>query len=533
MGRGFFAGVIWGVGLAGLGLATTSLSLPLPVAAPGASPEAGSDQTTRAAPSGLETAPQARTPDLSQAQQQAQAPRTGLADVPAGSQFNRGRSDGPVRLPVVGGDQPQVSSVMRPEGAAPEAFAFTPDTTGNPGLPDAAGVDSRFPPLPQIGSEAGPGLTLEEVSPVLANPLIQPLVAPRQEGGPDLTSRPSMPSVDATRQTPVQQPEPTAGFPAGDLDAVNQAPEIALATPGALPVPPKDPPGLPSLPGTTAARSPQAPAAPRPEMTPEAAPSEDLAMSAPRPSAPALTVTSAEIPEGESDMGPKVAAIDAFAMPFDASDPRPRMSIVLIDAGTGAGLGTSALRDFPYPVSFAVDVTRPDAVVAMARYRAAGFEVLALAGLPAQDAARNISAEAAEWFAQLPEVVAVMEARPGALQQGRAEAEALAGALSETGHGVLFYPEAGDTTRKLAARAGVPAATLFRDFDAGGEDAAGIGRFLDAAAVRAADAHGVVMVGRLRPETVSALLVWGLADRASQVQLVPVSVVLKAQSSQP
>jgi hypothetical protein len=34
------------------------------------------------------------------------------------------------------------------------------------------------------------------------------------------------------------------------------------------------------------------------------------------------------------------------------------------------------------------------------------------------------------------------------------------------------------------------------------------------------------MLGRLRPDTVSALLLWGLQDRASDVALVPISAVL-------
>ena len=35
------------------------------------------------------------------------------------------------------------------------------------------------------------------------------------------------------------------------------------------------------------------------------------------------------------------------------------------------------------------------------------------------------------------------------------------------------------------------------------------------------------MVGRLRGETVSALLLWGLQDRAGSVALAPVSAILK------
>ena len=115
------------------------------------------------------------------------------------------------------------------------------------------------------------------------------------------------------------------------------------------------------------------------------------------------------------------------------------------------------------------------------------------------------------------------------LEYNRDGGRQLAEALSESGHGLLLYPEGLNTARNLAVREGVPAATLFRDFDAQDEDARVIRRFLDYAALKAGQEGGVVMVGRLRPDTVSALLVWGLADRASQVHLVPVSAVLTEQ----
>jgi len=79
----------------------------------------------------------------------------------------------------------------------------------------------------------------------------------------------------------------------------------------------------------------------------------------------------------------------------------------------------------------------------------------------------------------------------------------------------------------------VPAATLFRDFDAGGQDAAAVRRFLDNAAMRATQQQeGVIMVGRLRADTISALLLWGLQDRAASVALVPVSAVLRQGASE-
>jgi len=79
------------------------------------------------------------------------------------------------------------------------------------------------------------------------------------------------------------------------------------------------------------------------------------------------------------------------------------------------------------------------------------------------------------------------------------------------------------------AKNGVPSATIFRDFDSSGQNSRAIRRFLDNGALRAGSEGGVVMVGRMRPETVNALLLWGLEDRANQIALVPVSQLLLPQ----
>ena len=55
-----------------------------------------------------------------------------------------------------------------------------------------------------------------------------------------------------------------------------------------------------------------------------------------------------------------VSPLRRNALPLDDSDPRPRLSIVLIDRGD-SGLGPDALAGFPYPLTIAIDTTRPDA----------------------------------------------------------------------------------------------------------------------------------------------------------------------------
>ena len=75
----------------------------------------------------------------------------------------------------------------------------------------------------------------------------------------------------------------------------------------------------------------------------------------------------------------------------------------------------------------------------------------------------------------------------------------------------------------------MPSVVVFRDLDAENQDARVVRRFVDQAAFRARQESGVVLVGRVRPDTISALILWGTANQDEQVAVVPVSAVLLAQ----
>jgi polysaccharide deacetylase 2 family uncharacterized protein YibQ len=208
------------------------------------------------------------------------------------------------------------------------------------------------------------------------------------------------------------------------------------------------------------------------------------------------------------------------------------MAIVLMDSGadlSGATIGLPALRSFPYPVSFAVDAMLPDARDRMAAYRAEGFEVLAMIDLPEGATATDAEVNLSVALQRIPEAVAVLEGVETGVQTTRDSGRQLADILAQTGHGFVTQNSGLNTVQKLAARQGVPSAVVFRDFDGKGQTPTVIRRFLDQAAFRAGQEDGVVMLGRLREETISALLLWALQDRAAQVALVPVSGVLRSQ----
>ena len=223
-------------------------------------------------------------------------------------------------------------------------------------------------------------------------------------------------------------------------------------------------------------------------------------------------------------------ALAQFAVEFDNSERRPLMSIVLMDGGEALSegpIGLEALQSFPYKLSFAVDASLPDAAERAEAYRARGLEVLALIDLPANLTAADTEVALSAALASVPGSVAVLEGAGEGLQGSKDMSDQVSEILKDTGHGIIWQPKGLDTAQKLAAREGVASETLFRDFDNNNQTPRTIRRFLDQAAFKAGQNGSVVMVGRVRPDTISALVVWGLQDRATRVAVAPVSAVLQ------
>ncbi len=222
--------------------------------------------------------------------------------------------------------------------------------------------------------------------------------------------------------------------------------------------------------------------------------------------------------------------IELHAAEFENPEEKPLMSIILID-DEGA-FGAEALKDFPYPLSFAISPTDPDAAEKMARHRAAGFEVLAMTDLPAVASAQDAEVSLSVWLEMLPETVGILEGVETGIQGNRKLADQVASIAGTTGRGLITQDSGLNTVQKLAARNGIPSGVVFRDFDGTGQDAKVMRRFLDQAAFRAGQEGAVVMMGRVRPETISALLLWGLEDRDNRVALAPISAVMISQVPQ-
>lgn len=499
MARGFLTGVIWGTVVAGIGAGTLSQLSEMPVRA-----VAPSETAPYPAPTGER--PEAAAP----------APQD-----PAK----------PGRLPA-----PEVA-VDAPEGE-PEAPPVPP-------RPVESGVDTAPPKAPEIGAapdapegaapaDEGAGIAVATDAPVLPVDQGQAPDAPEPEAEPDISldpAQPPLPPVPDGDSALAPEIAPEGVEPA-------EQPEVAPAEPDRVAEADAEP-----APELNAEPEPEPRVTVRPSVTePEDAPAED-GVRIGRPAGSLLDRTPA-VPEGrlprigaeEPDAEPVAeptpdSPLLRFAAPVEVAADVPRMAIVLVDDGTQV-MGPDAFDAFPFPVSFAITPDHPDPAGAQAAYRDLGFEVLAMASLPAGARPSDVEVTLSGTLAQLTEAVAVIEDPEASLQPSKEVSDQVTSVLSESGHGVVMMPKGLNTAQKLALKAGVPSATLFRDLDSEGQDSTVIRRTLDQAAFRARQEGAVIMLGRLRPDTISALLLWGLQDRSGAIALVPVSTVLIESAGQ-
>jgi hypothetical protein len=180
-------------------------------------------------------------------------------------------------------------------------------------------------------------------------------------------------------------------------------------------------------------------------------------------------------------------------------------------------------------VTIALDPADAGAAGRMASYRADGFEVVVLARIPEGALPSDVEVTLGSVFTTLSETIAVLDIGTGGLQQDADVTEQAMDILAANGRGFVTAAQGLNMASRAAEQAGVPAAVIYRDLDADGQDARVIRRFVDQAAFQARRESGVVLVGRVRPNTISALILWGAANQDAQVALVPLSAILQAQ----
>ncbi len=519
VGSGIFIGGIWGVIVSAVVLAFASLMSEQPAgnappAAPQlAVPEAAPDSSELAAETAPDSGPLFEAPDAPLGSlNRDSVPDTPRVDVPAG-----------VGLPPAADTDPATIPRTGDEDAGPEPLAQAPEV-------------ADLEPAP-IGDE-----------PVLPTPQAQVIEVPQRESDISVATAPPAPT-DLPAEVVVLDPETD----------ISDAPEVVAVVPR---------PVITDLPGLDIAAAPEsadqdgqddrmmvvteAPLAPA---LPETAETGAAALPAPEQSRASVRVNGATNRLPGRDVGVTVrrfgstdsadadaAAAEVDILPEDApallrhaaefSNPagQPLLSVVLIDDGALAD-AVPAAAAIPFPVSIAIDPEAPDATARMQGWRAAGYEVLVLARLPrgARPTDVEITYEAA--FAALPDTVAVLDAGEGGLSSDSAVTAQAIARLARDGRGLVTVTQGLATPVRLAQNAGVPVAEVYRDLDDADQSARVIRRFLDQAAFRARQQGAVVLVARVRPETIEALTSWGGNNRADQVAASPVSAVLRERQS--
>ncbi|WP_226621443.1 divergent polysaccharide deacetylase family protein [Alloyangia pacifica] len=580
MARGFLAGAIWGLVVSGVGAGVLSVAMGPPAnrTAPPEAPiatdpvaEAVDSLSERAAP--VAEAPVAEAPETEEPEEAAAAPD----GAPGDTLEDGSASQAPDEIAGAAADATKdMTSDMADDMAVAEP-AEGPDETVVEPAPETRSENTETPPPARRPSEER-GVAPSEAGPVLSAPSLaegsapdtNPLQRPDPIPAPDAPDAPG--ASEAARlavggDAPVQP-----GLPALPPEAPLAEAQPALSTDPAQPPQPAEDSGLAAAPAPApevASEDPEMPVAepeasepPRvtaliPERPAEAPGSDGPGIGRPATSLVdrASEVQEPQVEAGEPDAAPRVgtapesrlpvitdeapaaapvtaedAPLRRFAAAADLAPGEPALSIVLIDDGTGP-LGPETVEAFPFPVSFAIAATHPDPVGAASGYRARGFEVLALAELPENATPSDTEVALEGALTTVPEAIGVLEGADLVLQHDRAVAEQAADILAASGHGLLLMPNGLNTAEALARRAGVPSLTVFRDFDGKGQEPRVMRRFLDQAAFKARQDENVVMLGRLRADTVSALLLWGLQDRANSVALVPVSALLLRQGA--
>lgn len=540
--RGFLGGLITGVVVLGGAAVVLSLMAPKPPrpdvseVAPAEVP----DRTEPETPGGTGVGASGQDADLVETAPVAPVTPTTQEAEPEGGRPLDPADTQPADKPQVGGaSQPQAAEPQEteapdvPQGDTP---VTPPAETSAPAEPDqdaSANVEPSSPrtqPSAMTDSGSAPEAPkTDETPPEIAAvpappeggaaPTAPGVPAPSAESDPEISTEPATPPQETSAKSADQEP-PAAGAPPASGDSETPA-KPALPRVAALP---QASPGAEE--GQTGSAQEGEPQGEEPQARPgfgtpvvpltERNGGSSLVGTAPEPET---------VGASEPTAAPAMSALDRFSVPFNDPGDRPLMSILLIDE-TGS-IGAEALREFPYPLSFAVDPSDPEAARKMAAYRDAGFEVTLLANLPAAATAQDAEVSLAVWMETLPEIVAIVEGTGSGIQGNRALSDQVAAIAGSAGMGLVTQSNGLNTVQKLALRNGVPATVVFRDFDGAGQTPTVMRRFLDQAAFRAGQEGAVIMLGRVQPDTISALLLWGLQDRAQRVALAPLSAVLR------
>lgn len=433
-----------------------------------------------------------------------------------------------------GNAPPAAPLVSSPENATPSADAGGSDVANAAGL-EAIGTDGRSPAAPEVsdasstapladtssaalpqtgiiegalpvpGTEDGAAVQANGDAAVLPNPQAMAPALPTAEDPLSISTDPSQPMAPEM----AEDSAPAAALPVVVLDEEPALPSVTEVeaeplSPAVSQAPELPKFGLTGTPASTMPASDDAVRIIRPDTDAEQSDAE-------------AAITSFELTG---------VALNDFAAASEPTD-LPKLALILLDDGQMVG-GPEALGAAETPVTIAIDPTQDGATALMRAYRAQGIEVMAVAKLPQAALPSDIEVVLAAGFDVLPEAIGLLDVDGSGLPGAGAALDQTMAVLAADGRGLVTVSRGLNAPVRAAEAADVPSAVLYRDLDGADQDARVIRRFLDQAAFRARQEGQVVLMGRVRPATISALILWSTANRAGQVAQVPLSAVLTA-----
>ena len=412
-----------------------------------------------------------------------------------------------VESPTLAVDAATGIQIEAPDMSPGVAMEITEPT---PPIADTTPAD-RPDPIEIAGDMAEPeaeqsaGVEATTDAPVLQSPMVAQPEMPTGEADIVVSTQPAIEVI----VVPEEEPAPVEDAPV----VTDVAPEMVVpeVVEPKVVEPEPEPTPEPEAPNVNAAPVPGLSGEPASVM-----PSSDSSVVIRRPA------TEAEAPVVEASTNALLDYSAYFANPDDL----PLMSFVVIDDGALPN-GPLLLSAVPFPVTVAIAVSDPDAASKTAAYRAAGYEVAAILTLPANATAPDAAQVMEATFATMPEAAMVLDMGDAGLQSNRQATEAVMARLAADGRGFITAASGLNAAIRAAEGADVPVATVERDLDSNDQTAAVIRRFIDRSAFQARQTSGVVLISRLRAESLSALTLWSTANRAGQVALAPVSAILK------
>lgn len=365
-------------------------------------------------------------------------------------------------------------------------------------------------PAPMPVPAAGPALAVPQgdlTAPPAPQPdgaLVRNHVAPLEAAAPQA---PTLPAVaDAAAAQPAAKPAPVAVPELAPVPLGGSAPPSAPQPETAMPVPPPGEAVSPAL-------------APAPTSKPAAG--EIVLM----PDG-SIVPPDRQLPaEPDAAVAP---ALQRFAAHFQRRGLAPLVSVILVDVGVPlGGLDPTTIRTLGFPVTVALDPSRPGAAEDAAIFRAAGIEVATLGtGLPPGAPTAEARTAISDWQQRLPESLAVIEPAGAGFQDDAALSGQVVAALKATGGALVTRPGAAEGAARIAQAQSVPIVPLWRVPDRDREGAAAITRALKQAETEAAREGSVALMLSAWPESVAALSDWAGRIRG-RVALAPLSALTR------